>query len=891
MTERMVGSTRAKWPRGAVLVMLLCVARAVSGDDAAEPATEYSIDVSVSLNSPHIEGRLEAAFVNTSDRVLNDAVFFLFPNRFAVPDEGINDFNRPFVYPEEEFVAGRLEITAARADGVPTTVTPLEERGLARGTAVRVAIPRLKPGARGTVTLRFHTVVPYRFGSFGRFEDQLTLTGGWHPYLASLARDGTWRLDGPPPLARFTVRLTATLDVLLNGKELPVGSGEPATVTSHYLSLIAAPQLLREETTAGTTRIVFYHRPARRSHRSAPGPGPVDMMLETLERIISRRPSVVPEPTGSLVVVQAPLRLDLTAPGEGVVIVSDRALEVHELIRPLHEAQVARAVYDELLGPELTAREPSGDYWWVKEGVADLLAHRYLTSLEPDTRSVRDWIELFNIFAIVDRFENAPRIPFVGAFFERSPAADPLRERIATFNHNRPPGHVVLGKLRELVGPDDFDALSEPCLTMPIHFRTCIAGAVAGRNIDQLIDAWLQPYPVINYRLESCDLNRREPDGYRHEVVVGRESSRPYTEPVTIRLRSIGGRDLDLNWTSAGQVARIPAVTDRKVHQVVIDPDRKLIEERRDDNACPQSPQIVLDSADVEVSSTDFGISGLVVARARYDYRKDLATAVVYTNRGVGFMTGPRVHWGIPIDPTLYRHNAYLFYAFQSLDGGFRNDARPEFHTTGRLGSLGLRYAYTNVFGFDNPTNARNLSIHTDWHDRTLGSDFNYLDWGVDVGLTHPLRTHRTISAVEVLNGFSEPFGSDHVPNQGLYSLGGSRSIRGIGAEKDLARNIFLLRSELRQSIYPEFDLNLLDLLILRRTQAHLFVDTGRVDDSAGRIYDVGGFAVGIGAGLAAAYDFMGFFPSLAYIEVATQVGKGSEARDVQVLFGTRQGF
>jgi hypothetical protein len=39
-----------------------------------------------------------------------------------------------------------------------------------------------------------------------------------------------------------------------------------------------------------------------------------------------------------------------------------------------------------------------------------------------------------------------------------------------------------------------------------------------------------------------------------------------------------------------------------------------------------------------------------------------------------------------------------------------------------------------------------------------------------------------------------------------------------------------------------------------------VFVDSGRVEGSAGRIYDVSGFAVGVGAGLGVVYDFLGFF-------------------------------
>src|SRR5262249_20131113 len=125
----------------------------------------------------------------------------------------------------------------------------------------------------------------------------------------------------------------------------------------------------------------------------------------------------------------------------------------------------------------------------------------------------------------------------------------------------------------------------------------------------------------------------------------------------------------------------------------------------------------------------------------------------------------------------------------------------------------------------------------------------------------------------------------------GLFSLGGSRSIRGIGAEDQLARNIAVLRGELRQDLYPEVDLNLLDLLVLRRTQLRFFVDTGQVSNSAGAVYNPGSYAVGVGTALALVYDFMGFFPSVAYIEVATRVDRGSDLGDVQFLFGTRQAF
>ena len=69
------------------------------------------------------------------------------------------------------------------------------------------------------------------------------------------------------------------------------------------------------------------------------------------------------------------------------------------------------------------------------------------------------------------------------------------------------------------------------------------------------------------------------------------------------------------------------------------------------------------------------------------------------------------------------------------------------------------------------------------------------------------------------------------------------------------------------------------------------FVDSGRVENSAGRIYDISGFAVGVGLGAGVVYDFLGIFPSLAYFEVATRVDRSDKLDDVQFLFGTRQAF
>jgi hypothetical protein len=652
-----------------------------------------------------------------------------------------------------------------------------------------------------------------------------------------------------------------------------------------FVSLVAAPNWERHETTAGPTRVVLYQRPARHAHRISVQDSPTATILEMVRDVLAS--SAPTQRPATLVIVEAPLRLQLSAPGEGMILLSDRALKVYRELQPFHGAQVAQAVYTELLRSR-DAIEPYGDWLWVRDGLARALARRWAQGRNPSAWSVYDWIDRLNFFSLVDRFESEPRIPFVSSFFERARVADPLSGEVATFNDRKPPGRVVFAKLDALLGESSFAAVIDQCAEDARPFRVC-AAAAAGRDLDPFFAQWLQPYPALNYSITATDLNERVDGGYRQRVAVHRDSSRPVFEPVPLRLRSLGGDSVDVQWHGDGDDGEVVVETPGRVWQAAIDPQRELIEDRRDDNAAPFAPQVVLDSADVEVSSTEFGISGLFVGRSRYDYSKDIALVPFYTNRSGGFTFGPRWHGGAPVDTTRYEHNLYLFYAFQALDRSFSEEGAP--NTPGNLGSIGLRYDYSNVYAFDNPSHERAARLFVDWFDTGLGGDYSYMDWGVILTATQPLWSYRSIGAVQVLNGFSESFSAKGVPNQGQYSLGGSRSIRGVGAEDELGRNILLMRMELRQDIFPELDWNLLDFLVVRRHQLHLFVDSGRVENSAGRIYDISGFAVGVGAGLGVVYDFLGFFPSLAYIEVATRVDRSDKIDDVQFLFGTRQAF
>lgn len=866
-----------------------------AGGTAALPL--YRIEATLSLDPPRIGGKATVEFSNPTAQPLDRIVLVLFPNRFAAPDPTVTDVNRPYIWYREAFSPGAMHVEAVRIDGQAAQTRPLVASDLAARCFLEVlpAHP-VPPGGRVVLTADFVTTIPQRYGTFGVADGMLTALGGWYPAVAALEPDGSWATEMLPRVADYdlTLRVPDDNDVLVNGRYFPAPRGEIHTHVSavHALTLVAAPDLRRDDVIAGNTRLSLFSRSPSLTYRLGlgVGPDPHTVTLDALRNIVANPPPGTPPFPRSLAVVEVPLRWELTAQGDGMVAISDRTLHVFPLLHPFHDRELARAVYAEVLRSTLAAREPTRDFVWVREGEAHLLAERYRKQIYPTTRTTREWIDLFNFFAIVDRFETAPKMPFAETLFDSVPEVDQVRDRFTTFNNALPPGHVIFGKLHLELGDRDFEQTIDRCLASPHPFRHCTASA-SGLRLDEFYEQWVQPYPKLNYSIADFRTAHDPAGGYAGELVLRRRSSRPIREPVPVTVRTLGGEPLRLTWDGVGDTGRLRIASVARPWQAVIDPGQRLLETSRADNARPPIAQVVLDSATVDVSSTEFAIAGLVVARGRYDYTKDLALAGFYTNRGIGAALGPRLHWGPQNDPNTYRHNLYAFYGIESLDPGFRDRQNPSLRTAGHVNTLGARYDYTTVQTLNNPTQSARGRLFLDWFDTAIGSNFDYVRFGAAAGFTHPVLTHRTVVAAEVVNGFIEPTGSTAVPLQGLFSLGGSLSIRGIGAEEELARNIFLLRTEVRQTIYPEIDLSFFDLIVLRRSQLRLFVDTGQVSNSAGRIYDPTGYAVGVGIGVAAMYEVMGFFPHVAYLEFATEAHGPGSTGGLQVLFGTRQSF
>jgi hypothetical protein len=905
--------------RGGVLLAALALASSSAAPARARAdAAPRSVALGVALDpaARAIAGSVEIAFENTATVALDEIALVLYPNRFARPEPGIDDLNRPFVYPREELVPGAMvvesvEVRSGAADAAFQPALALRPEAINGWSdtllRARLAAP-LAPGAPAQLRARFRTVLPERFGLFGATEGGIVAVDGWCPTLAPLAADGTWRPGAlaPPVAVRGELRAPGAFAVVLGSEVRAAGGGETIGFAD---AGAACPPLLASETYRFHEREIdglavrLAELPPRRALAfPLPRPRPhAAVVLETVEEIVRARPDGLAPPPAALLVAEAPLRLELVAPARpGVAVVSDRILRLHRLVRDFHARELAAAIYGALVAGRIAARETAADAPWVTEAVAAELADRYLAGARPRHRTVYDWIGLFDLFAIVDRFETAPKIPFTRAFFPEARHADALADGVESFARDRPPGRTILTKLRNAIGAPAAAAAVDRYLAGSAPFRD-VAAAVGERPLDRFFAQWTAPHPeVLDYAVVDADLNR--PDdagGYRHRVTVEARASRPVHEPVEVELEETETR---VTW-DAGDAARdaADAVTTRETlalasaapaRRVMLDPDRRLLEDSRRDNARARRPQLVLDSADVTVTSSEFAISGLFVGRWRYDYTKDVGLITFFSDRGTGLHVGPRLHFGAPNDATTYRHNLFGFYTFADLRGDFQDDSRPGFRTDGRLGGFGLRYDYGDELSYDNPTDATKVRLFGEWYDGALGSSFDYAQWGARASFVRPLLGPRTLVALQLMNAFSATTGDGPVPNQGRYSLGGDLAVRGIAVDERLGENVALARVELRRTVSAEMDWNAHDILVLRRGQLRFFVDSGRVEDRRSSLYRVSDFAVGIGVGAAAFYDFMGFYPAVAYVAVAGRVDRFDGVdNDVQFLFGTRQAF
>jgi hypothetical protein len=159
--------------------------------------TRYELDATLDPSERTVAGTLDIYVENAAPVALDEIVLVLYPNRFSAPEPGIDDLNRPYVYPREEFVAGGITIERLemRHGGEPARAvldSRLEAIDGWPGTLLRARLPAsLASGEAATVRVSFRTVLPLRFGPFGVADGAVVAFGGWYPFMPERAADGS----------------------------------------------------------------------------------------------------------------------------------------------------------------------------------------------------------------------------------------------------------------------------------------------------------------------------------------------------------------------------------------------------------------------------------------------------------------------------------------------------------------------------------------------------------------------------------------------------------------------------------------------------------------------------------------------------------------------------
>ncbi len=832
---------------------------------AAAPEDRVAVTARVALEAPQAEGEVRIAWTNPDEAPARELRLRLFANRFRTLDV-VDGLARHELLAGPTFSPGGTDLVSVESDG-----TPLSWR--ADPSDPTIAIVALAheapPGGRTTITVAFRTRLPNLLDTFGAGDGLAVADGGWFPTPAGARelRADEARIEGP-----------AGRRLLVDG-EIADGGKVDLHGPPRRLSIVISDRPFVSETVrTGPRRIEVIDVPANQhAHRISPNESPADALKSTLEETVDASP-----PGGDFRLVRLPLRWSPSSSSEHVVLASDRLFEIFPMLRPLHQRELAYAVF---LHDELQANPVplDPDAQWVAEGLAWRRAQALYEQKFRSGREVKDWIRLFNVFAIVDRFETAPRIPLVRPFFPTTISDDPLRIEPAACCFERPPGRFLFDKLEARLGHAVFASLLDRYRHGEGPLRALLA-KLGRADAVELVAAWDRKPVAVNYALANVERNPDGRPGARFSILRRSLEERP--DSIAIGLEGEDGSELAFVDLVPGET-RVEKQTPFSIAAVELDPLRTTVQTQLGDDRSPPRYQLVLDSSDVEVSSSEFGISTLLVGRQKYDYRKDVAAAIFYTSRGYGADAGFQLHFGEPIDANLYRQNLFVYYAGEQLDSSFAEDRGARARTHGQLGGFGFRFNSYDRTWIGNPSGSHHLRVFFDAYDPSLGSDFGFVQGGASLSYGVPVRDD-TVVAMQVLNGFSKATGDGPIPNQGLFSLGGFRSIRGIAAEDELGKDIFMVRAELRHMLPFRLDWNLQEIVIAHRVQLKAFVDAGRVSDSTRGLYRVKDFAVGVGGGFNLFYDFMGFFPTTFYLDVAT---RADESGSPQVLFGVGQPF
>lgn len=855
---------------------------------------------------------MDATITNHTQTDIAELLWMLYPNRFLKELPNLNDLNYRRIYPNG-FSEGYLKVKSLKIgdDEISSRMEPVSVPPIPENTLYSLKLDQpLAPGQTQIYHFVLELKVPKKFGSFGFYEDRLTMSGGWTPYLVSY-RDGLFYPTDQSPVANWEVKILSQNPYVV-GSEMITPDGSEKTFTRENVGQFPI------QIGTNLTKKEFEHNGIRM--QAVVDERTPEKILGPLKEVFDPWTEYVQDlgldsfiTSKELAVLQAPLREMLAVDAQDVSFFSDRAYKVIEGLQQFHNVPLVRMMFSQLFFGQTLKKENSRDYCWVNEIVANQLTENFLATQHYRYRDARKIgaVRFFSVLPLIDQIIHTPQFAFFDVFYNFVYPFDPVRDEFSRFQHRRQYGHSVLAHMLDELGEKVTNDIILDYIHSPNESFLQVAEKITGQKLAERFEHWTSPRPELNYRIQKLK-SKKTKQGYENLLTIDKETNKPMQEPVEIKINEKSGKKQTMIWDSKETEHTFEFSTESKVKTVEIDPRQRLLETKLSDNRTPPYWKFVLTQlfAQYDFNSKQPDILIESQLRKKYGGQDRYLFGGFYQVDSYGLNVGYVRLFGQALDRLRLSHGLGLQYSFSRLaeDDVFVNSTpTPTIYRVtdpGFVTSVTGSYFFGNQLSYTNPLQGEYGGASFTYGSTALGGDFHYYQVALNGSKIFQLHPSHLLA----FRGYLANSGPDSMPTQVEFRLGGLFSMRGLGIsqERYIGRNMLLLSGEYRHFLIQDCDVNLW-LFRVRDIQGALFVDGGRVTDTVQEkadqavfgasspattladVFKIQHFQADTGYGLRFFVDYLGVSPGLVRLDLAKSLTDDSQP--YRFYFGVTQSF
>lgn len=858
-------------------------------------ASQLSVHYSVSMDVKNFGSKsypliVKATIHNQSQTNLDELVWMFYPNRYETILRGIDDVNLERVY-IKGYRKGSLEIKNILVDGQQQpldSVNPLDASKY-RNIFLTQKLPNaLQPGEKIEIDFTLVLNVPEKLGPFGWYRDQLTLSGGWSPMLVSF-EGGEFFPEIQMPLANWKIQINKPKSYQLilpnqfNRKKMDFEN-------HRHISLVIGKHRFFE-LQKENMQFVFFHQEKKTKR-----------IESSFEKIANNFSEFVKDhfkdETKHFVLAQSPLREMLVVDGTPISMYSDRAFKVIKALDHFHAIPIYKSLFMQLFDREISSIEHERDLFWVQELVAWKLTEDLVDGLSIRLRDARDMgvMKWFKMFPLVDRVLYTPQFPFYDVFYNLVYPRDPVRDEVKRFSRSQPFGQTILAHMEDEVGKEEVaNMIYQYLKEKPDQGFREFTSQYFDKDVEDRFEQWTSRRPPVNYSLGRHHRNKTG-STYRDLITIYQNTPSPLVEPVELKVTYKDKTSETQIWKSEESSHTFTFESDQKIKAIEIDPRSRLLETDKSDNRRPAYWKFVIMSMyvdyDIKEKEPLFLLQGQFRKRHGGLNRFDIGAYSQFNAYGANL--GYIRLFGEPIDALRLSHGFRLGINFNKLipDQAIveleQGPTQIDVSDGGLATDVSLAYVFGNQLSYTNPIRGSYGGLTLRIGNPVLGSEFNYRILNFLIAGMVPIHPNH-LWGMRFMIGSS---GSDDIPTQLQYRLGGLTTMKGLSLTDDrfTGKHMMLVTNEYRHYLVLDMDFNMW-LFRVRRIQGALFSNLGHVTDTvqeranqqAGLGNNISSFTdlfrlqdwqMDAGYGLRFYIDYLGVSPSLLSFDLARSVNE-----------------